>query len=419
MNLSNKQLQTLTQQQKLTLKQQFHLKLLSYNDQQLIHEIEQQVESNPLLECEESFFQVNHNGQDSFYDQSLRYVHDEKTLQDELFEQCHTYPHPLPDDLTTYIIESLDDNGYLRLNMEEIQHDTGYSEEDIEDVLAVLQTFEPVGVCARDLQECLLIQLCHESIIQNSLAIQIVNECLDLLAMNKLKDIADVFHTTIDEVNEAIILIRSLQPKPGAKFSQSSSYIFPEAKVTIEENELKITLTNQHMPLSINRAYDDSTDLVLQAYVKKHMKDAQLLMDGITKRNETLSKILQTIVSYQANFFLEGSQLKGLTLQKVAQTIDMHESTISRCVSSKSLEFQQQVYPLKFFFPTQLESGHSNNEIHIRMKDMIAKEDKHKPLSDQQMADLLNSEDIIVSRRAIAKYRDQLQIPAASKRKIF
>lgn len=419
MNLVNKQLQTLTQQQKLTLKQQYHLKLLSFSDQQLLHEIEHQVESNPLLECEESFFQVNHMEQDSFYDQSLRYVHDEKTLQDELLEQYHTYPQALPEDLANYLIESLDDNGYLRLDNETIQQDSGYSEETIEDVIAILQTFEPAGICARDLQECLLIQLCHESMEPQPIAIRIVNECLDLLAMNKLKDIADMLHVDIDDVSDAVNVIRGLQPKPGAKYSKSSSYVFPEAKITIEDHSLKITLTNQHMPLTINRAYEKSEDLVLQAYVKKHMKDAQLLIDGIQKRNETLSKILQCITSYQSNFFFESAQLKPLTLQNVAQMIEMHESTVSRCVSSKSIEFNDQIYPLKFFFPAQLESGQSNNEIQLRMKDMINKEDKHKPLSDQQMADMLKKEDIIVSRRAIAKYRDQMQIPAASKRKIF
>lgn len=419
MNLSNKQLQTLTQTQKMTLKQQYHLKLLSYNDQQLLSEIEHQVEINPLLECDESFFQTGKSSQDSFYDQSLRYVHDEKSLQDELLEQCHVYPNEIYEDLATYLIESLDDDGYLRISNELIQQDTGYGDEEIEDTIAILQTFEPSGVCARNLQECLLIQLCNEDISHNPIAIHIVNEYLELLAMNKLQTIADELHVSLNDIKEAVDLIRSLQPKPASSYSQSSAYIFPEAKVTIEDQEIIITLTNAKIPLNIDRTYENQEDLVLQAYVKKHTKEAQMLIDGLQKRNDTLSKILHYIIQYQRTFFIDNGQLKALTLNQVAQAIEMHESTISRSVSSKSIEFNNQIYPLKFFFPKQLESGQSNNEIQLRMKEMIAKEDKHKPLSDQQMVDLLKNDNIIVSRRAIAKYRDQLQIPAASKRKVF
>lgn len=419
MNLTNKQLQTLTQTQKMTLKQQYHLKLLSYNDQQLLSEIEHQVEINPLLECDESFFQINRNTQDSFYDQSLRYVHDEKTLQDDLLEQCHTYPEFINNSLATYLIESLDDDGYLRISNEVISQDSGYSEEEIEDTIAILQTFEPIGVCARNLQESLLIQLCYETPSPNKVALHIVNDYLDLLALNKLQTIADQLHLVLNEVLEAVTLIRSLQPKPASQYGQASAYVFPEATISVENQETFITLTNATIPISINHTYEHSEDLILQAYVKKHTKQAQILLDGLQKRNETFATILQYIVQYQRKFFIENGQLKPLTLQQVAQSIEMHESTISRCVSSKSLEFNNQVYPLKFFFPKQIESGQSSNEIQLRMKDMITKEDKHKPLSDQQMVDILKSENILVSRRAIAKYRDQLQIPAASKRKLF
>lgn len=363
MKLETRVLQNLTQQQKLSIRQQQDLKILEMNNQELESWIEEELEKNPLLEFDDAYETgaASHSQQD--FDLLLNFVTNEQTLADVLQEQIATCLHPLHKELAEFIVNSLDGNGYLQLKDEDIQRMLPqYSLDDIEDTINEIQTFEPAGVCARSLQECLLIQLCFEDIPYSQIAIMIVNFYLKEVSENKLPAIAEALQIPLEDVLQAISLIRSLDPKPGARYATSSAYVNPDMQIVVEENEIHIQM------------FRKTYGLRLQAPVKDADADTAL---------------------------------------------SLHESTISRAVSGKSILFEQQIIPLKFFFPARVNEDTSANEVHLRLRSLIDQEDKKKPYSDQKLCDLLKEDGLEISRRTIAKYRDQLKIPAASKRKQF
>lgn len=420
MKLENKILQTLTQQQKLSIKQQFDLKILEMNTQDIETYIEDEIESNPLLEFDEQYETSSIKFNNNNFDLMLNYVVQEKTLSEEICEQIDTYPKPIHKELAIFLAESLDGNGYLTLSDEELQESfPALSLDDIEDTISILQTFEPAGICARTLQECLLIQLCFEDIPYSQIAIMIVNFYLPMVAENKLPDIAKELDITIHDVQDAITLIRSLNPKPGSSYAQTSSYVNPDASIEVDDGEIKIHLFKETYGLHIQNNYIVPEQKEEKKFLQQKEKDAQQLLTSIEKRNSTLVRILEAIILHQAAFFLEHAQLKPLNMKDIAIKLDIHESTVSRTVSNKTLLFEQRTIPLKFFFPVKLNDETSANEVYLYLRKLIQEEDKRKPFSDQKLTDLLCVAGFQVSRRTIAKYRDQLKIPAAAKRKKF
>lgn len=420
MKLETRILQNLTQQQKLTQRQQQDLKILEMNHQELESWIEEELERNPLLEIEEAYEPHAYAGSQASFDLLLNYVQQEETLSEVLRKQIATCPHPLPEELAHFLVDSLDDNGYLTLTDEDIhQLMPAYSLDDIEDTINEIQTFEPAGVCARNLQECLLIQLCFEDIPYSQLAIMIVNYYLKEVSENRLPDIAKALDCPMEDVKQALALIRSLNPKPGAIYAQSAAYVNPDMEVRVEDGELHIELLHKTYGLRIVTLPVETSDTQTQSYIKQQQKEAQTLMQGIAKRNSTIERIMEVIATIQKDFFLTHAQLKPLTLKDVAKQLDLHESTISRAIAGKSILFEQQIIPLKFFFPTKLQEGTSANEVQLKLKELIQAEDKKKPYSDQKLCDLLQEAGYEVSRRTVAKYRDLLHLPAAAKRKVF
>lgn len=420
MKLENRVLQTLTQQQKLSLKQQFDLKILEMNTQDILSYIENEVESNPLLEYDDAYETSPIYKKDTSFDLLLNYVEQDKSLSEELEEQIDTYPKPILHDLALFLANSLDSNGYLPMQDEEILTlFPQYTLDDIEDTIHILQTFEPAGIAARSLQECLLIQLCFEEMPYSQVALMIVNFFLPLVAENKLPQIAKELEVSLEEIQHGVNLIRSLNPKPGSSYATSSPYVNPDVQVHVEDGEVTITLFHQTYGLKVHKPELREIDKTTKQYIQTHEKHAQQLVDGIEKRNSTLMRIVDAIVRYQINFFLHQAQLKPLNRKDIAEQLGIHESTVSRTIANKSMLFQQQNIPLKFFFPSKLGEDTSANEIHLQLRRLIDQENKKKPLSDQNLADVLQKEGYPVSRRTIAKYREQLKIPVASKRKVF
>ena len=419
MKLETRVLQNLTQQQKLSIRQQQDLKILEMNNQELESWIEEELEKNPLLEFDDAYETgaASHSQQD--FDLLLNFVTNEQTLADVLQEQIATCLHPLHKELAEFIVNSLDGNGYLQLKDEDIQRMLPqYSLDDIEDTINEIQTFEPAGVCARSLQECLLIQLCFEDIPYSQIAIMIVNFYLKEVSENKLPAIAEALQIPLEDVLQAISLIRSLDPKPGARYATSSAYVNPDMQIVVEENEIHIQMFRKTYGLRLQAPVKDA-DADTAKYLSQQQKQAEALLSSIEKRNSTIERIMEVIAVAQQDFFLQHGQLKPLNMKDIAAKLSLHESTISRAVSGKSILFEQQIIPLKFFFPARVNEDTSANEVHLRLRSLIDQEDKKKPYSDQKLCDLLKEDGLEISRRTIAKYRDQLKIPAASKRKQF
>lgn len=247
--------QTQIQTQKLSLKQQFSLKVLEMNDTQVLDAIVAELEINPVLEANENIYAMQEHayGDRTPFDLALNYVVQEESLSETLLKQLHTDSHQVNEALADFIIESLDSNGYLRLSMEELMEITHASFEELEETINVIQTFEPYGVCARSLQECILIQLSYLHHPALKTAITITDRYLEELAQNKLPWLASCLNISLEEVNAAAALIRSCNPKPGSSYAHPSAYVAADAKITVIDREVQIELLSTRYDLRISK----------------------------------------------------------------------------------------------------------------------------------------------------------------------
>ena len=416
MKLETHLTQTLKQTQKLSMKQQLSLKALSMNAQELVEMIQEEANTNPLLEIDE--FSADSNTLD--YDLAAEMSKASTTLIDELLMQLHTCRHVENPLLCEFIIYSLDNNGYLTLSVEEIAQLCDCTPEVVEDALYQVQSFEPCGVAARSLKECLIIQCAEMDTALKPYLMMCVDQYLDLIADNKLPEIAQRCDTSLDTIKSCVTLIKTCNPTPGAAYAPAAALSIPDIFISIDETDtLNVTVKNYTQQLKINHAYDQSSNEELKIYVKEYTKRIQELIAMLDKRQNTLFTIVNAIVSIQAGWFLHQADLLPMTLNDIAVLCNLHESTVSRAVQGKLLEFNQRYIPLKFFFNAKLESGQSSMAIQQKLKKLIEGENKKKPYSDAELSALMKQEDIQISRRTIAKYRDQLAIPSASKRKIY
>ncbi|HAH93469.1 RNA polymerase factor sigma-54 [Dielma fastidiosa] len=416
MKLETHLTQTLKQTQKLSMKQQLSLKALSMNAQELVEMIQEEANTNPLLEIDE--FSADSNTLD--YDLAAEMSKASTTLIDELLMQLHTCRHVENPLLCEFIIYSLDNNGYLTLSVEEIAQLCDCTPEVVEDALYQVQSFEPCGVAARSLKECLIIQCAEMDTALKPYLMMCVDQYLDLIADNKLPEIAQRCDTSLDTIKSCVTLIKTCNPTPGAAYAPAAALSIPDIFISIDETDtLNVTVKNYTQQLKINHAYDQSSNEELKIYVKEYTKRIQELIAMLDKRQNTLFTIVSAIVSIQAGWFLHQADLLPMTLNDIAVLCNLHESTVSRAVQGKLLEFNQRYIPLKFFFNAKLESGQSSMAIQQKLKKLIEGENKKKPYSDAELSALMKQEDIQISRRTIAKYRDQLAIPSASKRKIY
>ena len=415
MKLEAKITHTITHKQKLSQKQQYALSVLSMNEQQLKEEIDQALEENPLLEVDDTLYQTS-SSQD-IYEHASAIVSKEKDLRQILEEQLQFCNQPILHDLAFFLIDSLDTNGYLTISTQELMSLFSYNEDEIEDTIAVLQTFEPSGIFARNLQESLLIQLCNGDIPYSPIAIQIVNEYLEDVACNRWSKISTELNISMDELRDAITLIRSLSPKPASPFHSSAQPIRPVARIHVADQSIHIEFLQKTSFLKINQEYANLKDEVASAYIKVPTSNAQTLLSALQKRESTLDAILKSICKYQQDYFLYHKELIPLTLKDISKEIDLHESTISRAISNKVIEFEQRYIPMKAFFPARLESGQSATGTIQRIKEIIRSEHPKKPYSDANIAKLLEREGVQISRRTVAKYRELAKLGTAQQRK--
>ncbi len=328
-----------------------------------------------------------------------------------------------------FIIGNLDKDGYLKATCEEISKDSGASVEKVEEVLKKIQEFDPVGVAARDLRECLLIQLNHLG-IDAPLVRELVLNYLHQVELHNYKQIAKATGRNPKEVVEAIEVIKSLDPRPGRAYSSENiQYIEPDIYVFKVGDEYVVTLNEEDMPdLKINPYYKDIVknghiDSKDKEFIQEKLKSAQWLIKSIDQRKKTIYKVTKSIVKFQKEFFDKGiAYLKPLVLKDVAEDVGMHESTISRVTSNKYVYTPQGIFELKFFFSTGLPRRDGSSEVAAqsvkeRIKRLIENEDPTKPLSDKQIVEILAKDNIKIARRTVAKYRDLMGILPSSRRK--
>lgn len=329
-----------------------------------------------------------------------------------------------------YLIHHLNESGYLHEPLSEIASELQISEQELEEHLLVLQSFEPTGVGARSLQECLLLQLKKREDV-HPLAEVIVEQYLEAFAARRWKDISQQLQVPLVEIQAVYDEIQQLDPRPGLNYSHElPTYIVPDVSIERVAGEWKVTIHDEYIPkITLNRQYASllqaTTPTEESEYVKKKHEQMKWIIQCISQRQLTLLKVTEAIVSHQAEFFTKGAEgLKPLTLKEIADEIGVHESTVSRVTTNKYAQTPKGLIELKSFFSARAtKSGDeqtSNDAVKNYLQLIVDDEDKRKPLSDQKIVSILSDTyQVHVSRRTIAKYRDELNIPASSKRKRY
>ena len=449
---------TIEQTQKLSMTPELiqAIQILQYNNQELNEYIDKELLENPILESEYHKESDTEIDIDSLRDQLIQadenveaykqweshstsdeysyenFVAFNYTLTEFLIEQLHFSSLKGQDaEIGRYIIENIDDNGYLSMSLEEICSVLDVDLDSCERVLDLIHTFEPSGVGARDLNECLIIQLASLGELTDEIEFIISNRLKDL-ADNKYALISKEVGISLTEVQEIADLIKTLEPKPGRGFDSDNSikYILPDIYVEETNGEYIVSANDGSTPsLHISSYYNSLTeeaksDKELSNYLNNRFNSAMWHMKSIEQRKKTIYNVASAIVQFQNDFFAKGERfLKPLTLKQIAETVGVHESTVSRAINGKYMQCPRGVFELKYFFTGGIlnedGSGVSSNSIKSMIKEFVDAEDDKKPLSDSKISEMLHEKGIDISRRTVAKYRDDIGILPSSKRRRF
>ncbi|HBE80585.1 MAG TPA: RNA polymerase sigma-54 factor, partial [Firmicutes bacterium] len=453
--------QSPVQQQKLVLtpEMQQSLKILQMPLFELQQDIARELDENPLLEVspEEENEEgqeisgekedllperlihdiVNQNEPAEFEDSRERmdpldFVSAKATLKDYLMEQLLSLHEPQSIlSICRYMIENIDEKGYLGCPVEELAMELKMPLDRINYALTLVQDFEPVGVAARDLKECLKIQLRKRLALDETMD-RIVDECLELVAGNKVREIARRLNVEVEKAGQYCQMIKTLEPKPARGFytGGSENYIIPEAYIVRNNDQLFILMNESMLPqLTVNRNYVDilrkQEDPEAFHYIKTKLNSALYFMKGIEHRKKTIFGILEKIIELQSEYFRKGeSYLRPMTIADIAASLHLHESTISRAIRDKYICTPFKTIQLKDLFTggisqAQTEGNISSNLVKLEIGKIITHEDKTRPLSDQDICEVLKNMKFEISRRTVAKYREEMEIGSSGRRKIF
>jgi RNA polymerase sigma-54 factor len=357
-----------------------------------------------------------------------------RTFTDQLISQLRiATDDPRTLDIGDYIIGSLDESGYLTCELEEVAATFDVSVEEVERVLRIIQTFDPTGVGARNLQESLLIQLAARG-LQDSMAAKIIHDHFNDFKQKKYLEISKKLKIPVQEIQSQCKIISTLDPKPGLEIMAGDpQYVIPDLVVDKVDDKYVIYLNDKNIPrLRISQAYQqelmkdnkDGGHKETKEFIQSRLKSARWLIQTIEQRRRTMVKVMECIVEKQHEFFERGTAyLRPLTLQQVASEINMHESTVSRVTTNKYVQTPRGVFELKFFFSSSL-GTQDGNEISAKsakdkIRRIIEQENPRNPLSDQKIADMLRNGGLNIARRTVAKYREQLNILPARMRKQY
>ena len=353
------------------------------------------------------------------------------SLQEVLLEQMRESTlTPEQQVIGELLIGNIDDHGYLKASLEELSQTTGIPAEKIEGVLKTVQTFDPPGVGARTLQECLLRQL-ERAGEADTVEYRIVRDHMEALGKRRIPEIARGLALDVDEVQEAIGRIARLEPRPGRAFvSDTNQYIMPEVFVQRVGDDFAVTTNNDQIPhLRISNTYKDlmaqsGNSAEVLNYIREKIRAGKFLIKSLHQRQQTILNIGMEIVKRQRDFMEKGvAHLKPLTMVQVAEAVGVHETTVSRAVSSKYMQTPQGIFEMKYFFTAGIQTatgeGMSNTSVKDMIADMFRKEDCTKPLSDQEIVKMLQEKGIVIARRTVAKYRSELNILPSNLRKVY
>ena len=354
-----------------------------------------------------------------------------ESLQEHLLDQLKLAGLSAEDRVVAeLLIGSINDEGFLTTSMEELSHSTGAGLPHLERLLKLIQEFDPIGVGARNLKECLLLQL-HRLGKEDSLAAIIVRDHLETLGARKYPAIAKALKITVDEVQQAALFIATLEPKPGRMFTpEQPTYVLPEVQVQKVGDAYTVMMNRDHIPhVFISKHYralmeDPNTGADVKTYVRDKIRAGMLLIKSIQQRQQTIRRIAEEIVRVQRGFFDHGiTHLKPLTMVEIASILGIHETTVSRAIASKYMQTPRGMFEMKYFFTPGLKTSDgsevSNKTIKDAIAQLVAEEDPANPLSDQAMVEKLKERSITVARRTIAKYRDALHILPSHLRKTY
>ena len=452
---------TLKQTQTLSPQMMQSMEILQMGSQELLEYIENQVQENPILEVEEKDAPPDETAvlqrklewleatdvQNRVYHQQdsedaekdpISYYGSADELEENLcfyvLSQLETLD--LESELMAvcrYLVESLDQNGWLDESVEAIAAQLNKSAELVERALKEVQELEPAGVAGRNLSECLVLQLERRG-EGGSLAEAIAKDYLDPLSKNRYGLIAKELGVTQEEVREACDLIRSLNPRPGAAFASRENlvYINPDLFVVNFPDHFELLTNDYFFPnLGISSYYcrmmKDTDESEVKEYLSDKVRQAKWVVHSIEQRRGTLMKCAECLLDIQERFFRRGpGHLVPMSLSDIAERVGVHESTVSRAVKDKYIQCSSGVYPLSYFFSRSLGASRTDNQdtsspdfAKALLKKLIAGEDKKKPLSDQKLCELMAEEKCEISRRTVAKYRDELNIPSTTGRKQY
>jgi RNA polymerase sigma-54 factor len=465
-------------EQRLSPQQIQLMKLLQVPTMELEQRIKQEIEENPALEegaekeedefGEEEYDEVNeeedfdisdyldddadykthvsNKGRDD--DDKVIPLSGEQTFQERLTDQLHLLhldDHQF--NIAATIIGNLDESGYLKREVEAIVDDLAFSanvmttEEEVEEILGLIQEFDPAGVGARDLRECLLLQIDRkqDGDITKFTAKKILEEYFEEFTKKHYTKIQKKLEIDDEDLKEAINEIVKLNPKPGGSMKEAGGnyqQIIPDFQINENEGRLQLTINGRNAPeLKVSKDYKEmlqkyaegakgsKSDKEAFTFVKQKLDGAKWFIDAIKQRQNTLLLTMNAIMEYQKSYFLSGdeTQLKPMILKDIAEEVDLDISTISRVANSKYVQTTQGIFPLKYFFSESLstDSGEevSTREVKKILSEAVENEDKKKPLTDEKLATLLKEKGYNIARRTVAKYREQLNIPVARLRK--
>ncbi|WP_265459021.1 RNA polymerase factor sigma-54 [Enterococcus sp. HY326] len=431
-NFSQQQRQT----QKLAMTQQLQqsLQVLQFNTEELVDYLDNMALENPLIEVIEPSFVADYGRGSGASQAGLDIINlvsqDRISLFEYLIQQIHlNYRDTFLRSLVLYLVEYIDLNGYLKISLEEAAEQTGAGAIELLDALTLIQQLEPAGVGARDLQECLMLQTERDDYAP-ALAYIILEENFEDLVARRWEKIAKKFAIELKDVQQIFDYLQTLTPSPGSGFSQETEqYVVPDLSVKVVEDQIKISSNRKGQPeikfqekyfLRMQAKADDET----LAYLKGKQQEYQTMKKMMQQRGDTILRVGTVIAQVQQQFFLDDNRpLRPLTMKEVAEELEIHESTVSRSVNGKYLETDFGIFELKNFFTNRINDAGSDDQSADSAKQaiaqLVAEENKQKPLSDQKIVDLLKEKEIQISRRTVTKYREALGIQSSSKRKRF
>jgi RNA polymerase sigma-54 factor len=418
------------------------IELLQLNKLELQEMLNQELVENPILE------EVHEIDFRYFFDEYLDTGYRNREVEDSekpSFEAFLTKAPSLEDhlnwqlglsdakpeiaEIARQIIGNLSEDGYLLIGMEELCLIAGCTSEQALEALTIVQAMDPLGVGARDLRECLSLQLVSLD-LKDTLAYQIVQEHLQLLESHKFKEIAARTGATFEEVLQAVDGIKHLIPKPGLKYSnQKVTYVEPEVSIAKVDDEFIILLNDEGMPqLRLNTGYRDllksnGVSGETKTFLRERFRSAIDLLRSVNQRKQTIYKVCVCIVNRQRDFLENGpAHLHPMLIKDVASELGVHSSTISRVVTNKYVDTPQGVMELRKFFTMGVENADGEElsivQVKLKIKKLIEEENRNKPYSDNQIGQMLRRDNIFITRRTVAKYREQMQVPGSRERKI-